>query len=188
MSPMNEFEKLKENWKEQPDQKPSAENFAELKGVITKITKKQKGMNAILFTTIVALVIFFIYVGAINSNHATLAIGVMILALVVRIGVEVFSIKRIKKASSVANIEVFKQKLKQYYKERIAIHTILTPILIAIYSYAFWTLFPDFKATLSKGFYNYIVYSSVILLCLLLLLIFFQVRKELSTLKEIDDE
>ncbi|NKI31161.1 NAD(P)(+) transhydrogenase (Re/Si-specific) subunit beta [Croceivirga thetidis] len=185
---MNEFDILKENWKEQPVQKPSAENFAELKGVIAKITKKQKGMNAILFATIVALVIFFIYVGAINSNHAALAIGVMILALVIRIGVEVFSIKRIKKASGVLNIQVFKQKLKQYYKERIVIHTILTPILIAIYSYAFWTLFPDFKATLSKGFYNYIVYSSGILLCLLLLLIFFQVRKELRLLKELNAE
>lgn len=188
MSLMNEFDMLKQNWKEQPVQKPTAENFAELKEVITGITKKQKGMNAILLSTIVLLFIFFIYVGAINFSHVALAIGVMILALLIRIGVEVYSIKRITKASTADNIEYFKKRLKNYYKERIVIHTILTPILIATYSYAFSTLFPDFKATLSKGFYNYIVYSSVVLLFLLILLIFFQVRKELRVLKELNKE
>ncbi len=184
---MSDFEQLKSNWKEQPIQKPSEANFEALKGSIKRVAKKQRLTNVILLTTAGVLVIFFFYIGAMDFKNVALALGAMIAALVVRVLVEFFSQAHLKNLSTTSSIQNFKGKLETYYKNRIWVHAVLTPILLAIYSYAFWTLLPDFKASLSKGFYTYVVWSSLVLLVFFSFFIYFQIKKELKELKELKD-
>ena len=184
---MSDFEQLKNNWKEQPIQKPSQADFNLLKNSIQKVARKQRMTNVILLATVGVLIIFFFYVGAMEYRNVALALGAMIAALVIRVLVEFFSQAQLKNISMTASIQNFKRKLETYYKNRIWVHAALTPILLGIYSYAFWTLLPDFKASLSKGFYNYIVWSSVVLLVFFSFFIYVQVRKELKEIKELKD-
>ena len=182
---MNEYEQLKNNWREQPVQSPSESDFSALKSGIKNVAKKQRITNVVLLTTIGVLVAFFFYIGAIEGNDVALAIGTMIAVLVIRVLVEFFSINSLRNITTTASIQSFKKSLQKYYRNRIWIHLVLTPILLAVYSYAFWTLLPDFKVSLSEGFYTYIVYSSIVLLIAFTFFIGNEVRKELNVLKEL---
>lgn len=184
---MNDFNELRKNWMEQPIQKPSEEGFAQLKKRIGSVGKKQRIGNIVLLSTIGVLVLFFFYVGAIKHKEVAMALGAMIAALAFRVLVEFFSLKNLNNLSTTQEIQRFKKRLASYHKIRIWVHLVLTPILLAIYCFAFWTLLPAFKASLSEGFYEYIVVSSVILLLVFSVFIGFQVRKELHTLKELRD-
>ncbi|MEM1258677.1 MAG: hypothetical protein AAGH81_09115 [Bacteroidota bacterium] len=182
---MNEFEELKNNWKEQSIQGPSASDFLELKKGIKTVARKQKITNVVLLTTVGVLVVFFFYVGAIDFHGVAFSIGTMIAALVIRVLLEFFSVAYLKNMTTTWSIQHFRGRLQKYYQNRIWVHLVLTPILLAIYSYAFWTLLPDFKVSLSQGFYTYIVYSSLVLLIVFVLFIGNEVHKELKVLKEL---
>lgn len=160
-------------------------DFPDLKSRIKNVAGKQKITNVVLLTTVGVLVVFFFYIGAIHVSDVAFAIGAMIGALVVRVLVEFFSISYLKNMATTASIQHFKEKLQKYYGNRIWVHLVLTPVLLGVYSYAFWTLLPDFKVSLSEGFYNYAVYSSIVLLIIFVFFIGNEVRKELNTLREL---
>jgi len=182
---MSDFEQLKNNWKEQPIQKPSEANFDQLNNGIKNVAKKQRITNVILLGTVAILIVFFFYIGAMEYKDVAFALGTMIAVLVIRVLVEFFSQTYLKNLSAATSIQNFKGKLENFYKGRIWVHGALTPILLVVYCYAFWTLLPDFKASLSSGFYNYIVWSSLVLLVFFSFFIFFQIRKEMKVLKEL---
>lgn len=182
---MNEFQQVKNNWKEQPIEEASVSDFLDLKRRIKRLAGKQRITNVILLSTVGILGVFFFYIGAIDFSDVAFAIGTMIAALVIRVLVEFFSIGHLRNMTATTSIQDFKVRLQRYYRNRIWVHLVLTPLLLAIYSFAFWTLLPDFKVSLSKGFYNYIVYSSMVLLVFFVLLIGNDVRKELNMLGEL---
>ena len=185
---MNEFEQLKNIWKDQSIEGPMASDFSALKSGIDKVSDKQKITNRVLLGTVAALVLFFFKIGAMAFSDVVLAIGTMIAVLIIRVLVELFSIHYLKNLTATNHILNFKLKLQKYYRKRIWVHLVLTPILLAVYSYAFWTLLPDFKLSLSEGFYNYVVYSSIVLLVFFVCFIGNEVRKELNVLKELKRE
>lgn len=182
---MSDFEQLKHSWKEQALEGPSEKDFMELKIGTKNMARKQRITNVVLLTTVAVLVFFFFSIGAMDFDHVALAIGSMIAVLVIRVVVEFLSINHLNGLSTIANVGSFNKKLRTYYKNRVWVHLALTPVLLAIYSYAFWTLLPDFKMNLSKGFYTYIVYSSVVLLLFFIFFIGNEVRKELQVLREL---
>lgn len=180
---MEEFEKIKQHWQEQTITAPSAEDFKNLKQRISQVAAKQKISNIVLLLTAGILVYFFYHIGALAVTKVALALAVMIGVLLLRVAVELFSIKTLKKISTALDFSSFNGKLQDYYKNRIGVHVILTPIAILIYCFSFWTLLPSFKANLSEGFYHYIIVSSIVVLVVLGILIFTQVYKELQILK-----
>ena len=182
---MNEFEQIKNSWKDQPIKGPSASDFSTLKSGIRKVANKQKITNIVLLGTVAVLVLFFWKIGAMDFSNVAIAIGAMIAALIIRVLVEFFSITHLKNLTATTDIQKFKQKLQNYYRNRVWVHLGLTPALLAVYAYAFWTLLPDFKASLSEGFYIYIVYSSMALLLFFIFFIGKEVRKELRVLQEL---
>jgi len=182
---MDEFEKIKQTWKEQPSMEPSEQDFNTLKNRIGQVGRNQRITNIVLLATAGVLLYFFYYIGAIAYKNVALALGVMIGVLLLRVVVELFSIHTLKKISASLDFTSFNGKLQDYYKKRIGVHLVLTPIALLVYCYSFWTLLPGFKASLSKGFYEYIVISSLVLLVVLGGLIFTQVRKEIRILKEL---
>ena len=180
---MEEFEKLKQQWKEQTIAAPSADDFKNLKHRISQVAAKQKISNIVLLVTAGVLVYFFYHIGAMAVTKVALALVTMIGVLFFRIGLELFSINSLKKISTALDFSSFNSKLQDYYKKRVGVHFIVTPIAILVYCYSFWTLLPSFKANLSEGFYHYIIVSSIVVLVVLGTLIFTQAYKELRILK-----
>ncbi|MDO1512981.1 hypothetical protein Q2T41_09975 [Maribacter confluentis] len=109
----------------------------------------------------------------------------MILSLLLRIGFELYSLRQSRKLSFIKNSATFKHDLTKYYIFRKIVHFLVTPFSIAVYIIGFLTLLPLFKATMSAGFYAYILISSVVLLFVLGLFIFKQIGQELSKLKQL---
>ena len=184
---MTDFEQLKKQWKEQLQQQPSNLDFIELKKAITGVKRKQGITNLVLLATVAVLIAFFVYIGAYTKSDVAWALGVMIAVLLLRVLIEVLSINKLRKMEVTEDAETFKTNLQHYYKKRLQVHYVLTPLILGAYSFSFWTLLPDFKASLSNGFYTYIVSSALVLLVLFILLIGKEIRKELAALKALQE-
>lgn len=182
---MKTFEDLKSQWEEQPLPETPNDGSRIVMEKIDFIQKKQHITNGILLATTLVLIGFFFYINAYANVVVTLGLFLMIGALVVRIIIEVFSIKDLKRMDFTQDAKAFKMDMISYYKKRITTHYVATPIILALYATGFIILLPSFKQNLSKGFYTYIVVSAIIILIILIFFIGKQIQKELHSLKQI---
>jgi hypothetical protein len=185
---MNPFDKVKEHWTNQEELKPTETDFKEVLHQIKTVKKKQQITNAILAITIGILVYFFFYVAAYNSNRAILGLSLMIGTLLIRVILELWSIKSLDKMNTLLQMRSFQEAMIGYYKKRIRTHYVYTPLLILGYIMGFISLLPLFEANLSSGFYTYIKYSGIVVLLALSGLIIKQVALELATLRQLQDK
>lgn len=184
---MKSFEEIKSEWKEQNSPEIPKDGIKAIFEKLSFITKKQKIMNIVLILTILVLIAFFVYVTAYKNLLVTWSLLLMIFSLITRIGLELYSIKKLKKLNINKSAINFKKSMISYYKNRVKVHYIWTPVLIMLYAIGFTLLLPSFKQSLSNGFYNYIVISSIVILVILVAFIFKQIKKELDILKELKD-
>lgn len=182
---MTRFEDLKSQWENQPKQNIPKGGSKLVVQQMNALKRKQVITNSVLLITVLVLIGFFFYIEAYNNTTVILALLLMISALLVRFFVEYFSIKKLKEIDVSKNSSVFTKNIIAYYKKRIQTHYITTPIIIVSYSLGFILLLPSFKKHLSEGFYTYIVFSSIVILLVMVLFIRKQIKKELSILKGI---
>jgi len=185
---MTSFEEIKSQWKDQKAIEIPNNGHKIIIDKVNDIKKKQKQTNIILFLTILVLIAFFVYIAAYKYLIVASALLLMIGSLAVRIGLELQSIKKLSRLNVNISACSFKENIISYYKNRVHIHLIWTPIIILIYSIGFVMMLPSFKASLSSGFYTYILVSSVVILVILSFFIYKQIMKELSVLKELTDK
>ncbi|MEP2239616.1 MAG: hypothetical protein ABJI22_14710, partial [Maribacter sp.] len=114
-----------------------------------------------------------------------LGIGLMIGSLVIRIAIELFSLKKLRKVNFSEDASTFKEDLTTYYTFRKYTHYLVTPVAVIVYTVGFIILLPLFKATLSNGFYIYILCSSVVFLVVFSVFLYKQVKNELFKLKQL---
>lgn len=182
---MNNFEKLQDSWKNQPDSTATERDFESLLTNVRAISNKQRIMNVVLSITILILLGFVFYVSGYKHTTFLTGISLMIGSLIVRIVIEALSTRRLNKMNFLQRSAQFKQQLIRYYRSRKKIHYILTPLCIAVYCIGFGILLPLFKASLSYGFYLYILLSSIVLLLLFSVFIIKQVKIELRKLRQL---
>ncbi|WP_299332666.1 hypothetical protein [uncultured Psychroserpens sp.] len=182
---MTTFEDLKSQWEEQPQDSIPDNGFEIIAKKVNTLKTKQRIANIVLILTVIILIGFFIYVKAHNELLVTFALLLMIGSLLTRVLFEYLSIKKLKQIDVTKNTSSFVESMKVYYKSRIRTHYILTPIIIICYSLGFILLLPYFKKYLSEGFYNYIVFSSIVILLILIVFIRKQILAELAILKGI---
>lgn len=182
---MTVFEDLKEQWADQPKPQVPDDGVKKIIEKITSIRKKQRITNVVLSITALVLIGFFFYISAYKFQTVTLGLLLMIGGLILRIGIEYSSIRNLKRMNVSTDAQSFKERMIQYYRGRTKVHFIVTPLIVIAYCIGFVSLLPSFKATLSSGFYSYIVISSVVLLVVLGVFIVKQVQKELMMLNEL---
>jgi hypothetical protein len=182
---MNNFEDLQNKWQSQSAVAATEDGFQALLKSVKSIEQKQRTGNIVLTITIIILIVFLIYVSGYKSTTFMLGIGLMIGSLLVRIAVELYSLKKLKSISFSKESNTFQNDLTSYYSFRKYTHYLITPSAIFIYTVGFIILLPLFKASLSHGFYLYILCSSVVFLVVFSVFIYKQIRKELSKLKEL---
>ena len=130
--------------------------------IIKKAKKQRNGqfisITVMSITVIISLIYATYYVGN-NWNKFTLGIVLMISSLSFRIILEYVSLYR--KESQLISLDnrSFNKYLKRYYKIRLKVNYIITPLCFAIYIFGFIMLLPYFKQIFSAGFYTYILIS-----------------------------
>lgn len=182
------FENIKSQWENQSQSETPIDGAKKIIEKMAYTRKKQKITNVILTSTAVVLVVFFFYISAYKIQTVMIGLLLMIGALAIRIGLELYSLRTLKTMNISEDANGFKLQMIRYYQNRTKVHFIITPIVIIIYSIGFVMLLPAFKSNLSLGFYNYIVVSSIVLLLILGLFIAKQIRNELVVLRELKGE
>lgn len=182
---MTAFEDLKSQWGNQNQPEIPNDGAKRILKKINFVRKKQRITNIVLGLTTIILVAFFFYVSAYNFQSVMIGLLLMIGALVFRIGIEFLSLHTLRNMDVSSTFEKFKQQMIGYYKGRTKVHFVATPIIILIYCIGFIMLLPAFKESLSSGFYNYILISSIVSILILCLFIAREVKKELTILKEL---
>ncbi len=180
---MEAFEDLKSQWDNQSHPKAPEDGSKQIVEKMNAIRKKQRITNFVLGSTIVVLAAFFIYISAYKFQTVMMGLLLMIGMLVIRIGLEIHSIRTLKKMNIAQDSKSFKNQMIHYYTNRKKVHFVFTPIIILLYCIGFAILLPSFKVSMSSGFYSDILISAVVSLILLSIFIFKQIRKELSVLK-----
>ena len=105
---MKTFDDLKSQWQEQTlSEIPKDGSKAVLKK-IDFIQSKQRITNRVLLTTTVILIGFFVYIKAYNTMVVAFNLLLMIGTLLVRIAIEYFSIKKLKRLDLTQDALTFK--------------------------------------------------------------------------------
>tara|TARA_R110002051_G_scaffold73135_2_gene132706 strand:+ start:5196 stop:5756 length:561 start_codon:yes stop_codon:yes gene_type:complete len=183
---MNNFEDLQNKWQNQSRVSATEDGFQSLLKSVRSIERKQKTGNIVLMLTIVILVSFLVYVSGYKNVTFLQGIGLMIGSLVARIAIELYSLKKLRRIDFNKNTSTFKEDLTKYYSLRKYTHYLITPLAIGVYTVGFIILLPLLKASLSSGFYLYILFSAVVFLLVFCVFIYKQIKIELNKLKELD--
>ncbi|MCW3789139.1 hypothetical protein [Plebeiibacterium sediminum] len=149
---------------------------------IIKKAKKQRNSQfisiAVMSVTVIILLIYAGYFIGNNWNSFTLGMILMISSLAFRIILEFISLYR--KESQLISLDnrSYRKYLKKYYKIRLKVNYIITPICFAIYIIGFTLLLPYFKQMFSNGFYTYIIISGIVSFIVIAVIIIKSILKE----------
>lgn len=183
---MKNFNDIKSAWSEREIPRAPEDGAQNIVRKVRFIKKKQIMGQAVLSTTVMILIWFFFYISAFNDRQVSLGLIIMVGALLLRIVVEfIFRMKLIKFRTE-SSIVVFQEQIERYFKSRLWIHLLVTPILFVSYLIGFILLLPAFKENLSSGFYTYILISSVVIFIVLAIFIGYHAKKELKLLKSMN--
>ena len=159
------------------------------KDIITKAKKQRNGQYisiTVMSLTVVILIIYAFYVAFNEWNSFNLGLILMISSLTLRIILEFYSVYR--KESQLISMaqKPYHAYLKRYYKTRLMINYVITPVCIAVYLFGFYLLLPYFKEYFSEAFYTYILISGVISLLVVIAIIIYSIIKEQRFLKQLN--
>lgn len=181
---MKEFDNMISGWKNQtiPASANKAIDIANLAQKRLKDTERKHAATiAVLGTTLLILTAFAIYTGG-KSSLFVAGIGLMIAALGARIAVEWWSSVQLKKLNIREDSSNYLKQLTGFYQTRKKIHSIFTVITFGLYVVGFGMLLPLFKASLSSGFFTYIIVSGVVVFGVLIYFIRKKINEELMNL------
>lgn len=136
--------------------------------------------------TVIILILFTAYYASINWNNFTLGLSLMIASLTFRIILELMTLYRKDNQLVSLDNRSFQKYLKQYYRLRLRINYIITPLCFVIYIFGFTKLLPYFKQEFSANFYTYLSISGFASLFVVVIIIFNSVLKERRFLNDLN--
>lgn len=132
----------------------------------------------VMSLTLVILIAYTFYYAYNQWNTFNLGLMLMISSLVFRISLEFYSLYRKDKQLISMPQRAYYSYLQKFYKTRLVVNYVITPICIAVYSFGFYLLLPYFKDYFSSGFYTYILISGVLSIAVVVAIIVNSIRKE----------
>tara|TARA_R110002073_G_scaffold72537_1_gene177819 strand:+ start:861212 stop:861763 length:552 start_codon:yes stop_codon:yes gene_type:complete len=159
------------------------------KDIITKAKKQRNGQYisiTVMSLTVVILIIYTFYFAFNQWNTFNLGLILMISSLTFRIILEFYSVYRKEKQLISMAQKSYHAYLKKYYKIRLIINYVITPVCIAVYLIGFYLLLPYFKEYFSKAFYTYILISGIVSLLVVIAIIIYSAIKEQRFLKQLN--
>jgi hypothetical protein len=183
---MKNFEEISEQWMSQKPQ--TAVSLNSIYKKVAHVKNKNIIAIAVLVLTAMVLIGYFSYYMFYASAVFNLGLLLMISSVSIRIALEVVSIIRLDRVPEHTNVKAYYERLKKYYKARIAVHKIWTPILLVGYWAGFVLLIPTFKENLSSFWYYYVTYSSIPIALIMILFIRYHIRKEQRVLEKVVED
>lgn len=156
--------------------------------IIAKAKKQRNGQYiniTVMSLTVIVLITYAFYYAFHQWNTFNLGLVLMIGSLIFRVVLEFFSLYRKEKQLISMPQKSYYIYLKKYYKTRLLVNYIVTPICIAVYIFGFYLLLPYFKQKFSSAFYNYILISGIFSLTVVIIIIVKYVIKEQQFLKQL---
>ena len=173
------------SWKKQPIPSPAADAAsiaAMAKRRVASSARKHAATIAVLGATLLVVFGFSLYLGYQNLL-VVLGVGVMMLMLAIRIGVEVRSYQQLQRLDGSADTSTYLGRLTRFYQQRRRIHGVFTYLVFGLYVAGFCVLLPLFRQTLPYGFFVYIVVSGIVVFTVLLVYIRKKTTDELKELQ-----
>ena len=186
--PLNDIKGL---WEESKSTDSSSQN--EIENLINKANSQKKQIrkiqyaNAIILSiTLIILALFFIYVAPFQELLSLIGIGLMIGGLLIRIIVELFSIRlSLKTQNADQSALEMSNAMISYQKFRMKIHGAFTYIILGLYSIGFYFLIPEFSLYMSD-FMTWVLAASYIPAAIIFTyFIKTAIKKELQKLNEL---
>jgi len=159
---MKTFENLQDIWNQQPASnatKTSAELIKKGENHIKKVKSNHIGTIAIIGTTTVLLIAYFIWIAKYSFTIFTTGLSLMICTMLLRIILELISIKKFKALKIETSLLEYSKNAASFYTWRKSIHFIATPIIYIVYTIGFSLLIPTFHEQFSTPFFIYLLVS-----------------------------
>ncbi|MDQ2180692.1 hypothetical protein [Marinifilum sp. D714] len=184
---MNNFKDIKSIYDNQKSQEPT-EVPKELKKRIKKADRlvNNSHIKNIVILSITVLGIVGIDQFYFTSTSMLFEIGIitMIMALVIRITIELFSYRRKKNLNILRQSDQFISDLKAFYLWRKKIHKYPTYMTFSLYVIGVGLLFIEFYKYLSAFWFNFFLVEFVVIIVVLIFFIRKKIKKEINTLNE----
>lgn len=161
-SVMNSFENLQELWHQDDVGKQPLSSESILKKAAQNhraIQRNHWGTLGIISLTIVVLLAYFIWLRSYSLSVFTCGLGLMIVSMLVRIGLEGWSLRKFQKLQKDLSLMEFSQQAIGFYHWRKRIHFQFTPLLYGGYIVGFTLLVPTFYTQFSSLFFGYLLLS-----------------------------
>ncbi|GAB2554748.1 hypothetical protein [Spirosoma aerophilum] len=187
---MTNFEHIQALWNQQPD--PDQPQAA--RAIIARAETNNQQLLAFHYGTTITLSItvlvvagyFWVY-GTTTNPRVMMGGLLMIVALVLRIGVEYYSYRRLAAINPGIDLRACLASTQSFHRLRQQIQFVLTPLSLGSYVGGFIMLLPYVKAGVSQGFYWYIIISGSLFLLVLCVIIYRQIRNEMRLLDQLKD-
>nr|WP_320117668.1 hypothetical protein [uncultured Marinifilum sp.] len=184
---MNNFKDIKSIYDGQKSSNPT-EVPQELMKRINKANKlvNNSHIKNIIILVITALAIVGIDKFYFTSTSLLFEIGIiaMLVALIVRISIEMYSYRKKKELNVLRKSDQFIADLKTFYQWRKKIHKYPTVLTFSLYVIGVGLVFIEFNKYLSAFWFNFFLVEFVIIMLVLIIFIRNKIKKEIKSLNE----
>ncbi|RKE00285.1 hypothetical protein [Marinifilum flexuosum] len=184
---MNNFKDIKSIYDNQKSPEPTKVP-KELKKRIKKADRlvNNSHIKNIIILSITALAIVGIDLFYFTTTSVLFEVGIitMIMALAIRITIELFSYRRKKNLNILCQSDQFISDLKAFYQWRKKIHKYPTYLTFSLYVIGVGLLFIEFYKYLSAFWFNFFLVEFVVIIVVLIFFIRKKIKKEINTLNE----
>lgn len=184
---MKTFEEIQSSWK-QKEQKIDQSLLNQLPSKIAKVKAKKQITIIVLIITVAIIIGYFLWIGFQAPFIFMIGLVMMMISLLTRLLLEWKSIKTLSQIPLDYSFYENHQNLTSYYKSRLQIHQIITPVLLIIYWIGFVLLLPTLKDNLTSFWFHYVWISSIPIAIVMIVFIAYHIRKELKTLQQLGKE
>ncbi len=186
----NEFKNLQQKWQKQ--KKELGNSSLSFEHIVSTIERKSKkglsfhyGNIIILLITLICLFLFFYFVAPVQEILSRIGVGFMMIGILLRIVIEVFSSIKSKKINKLDTALKNTELTIDFYKFRKKIHGAITHIIFVLYLVGFYMISPEFSKYFNLWKMILMDASCFIILAFIYIQMRKGIKKELNILLEI---
>ncbi|WP_405370157.1 hypothetical protein [Nonlabens sp. Asnod2-A12] len=174
---MKTFEEIQNSWSQNKEPIDEA-LLPTISNRVNRLKNKNRITIAVLIATVAVLVAYLIWVGYTAPVSFYVGLFLMVGSIAYRVIAELFSTQKLAKIALDNSYNNYKSAIEKYYRSRLILHKVLTPIILVVYWLGFIMLIPTFKENLSHFWFNYTWISSIPIAIAMLFFIRYYIKKE----------
>ena len=185
---MNNFNEIKNLWNSQRTIAHSdvpEDLYKRIKKADNVVNNKHINTVIILLATIGFITTGYLMIFKQHSWFSIAGIVAMDISLLIRIVIEMISLKRMQRMDFLSTSVVFADALSTFYSWRRKIHQYPTWLTVATYGVGVGLLFNEFYKHLPNFWFHFFLVQLIVIAIVLFFFIRKQIRKELNSLKQL---